>query len=196
MDEHTEDVAGLGLHWRQHGDAPVVYLHGVPGNSSDWLPFLERSGGYAPDLPGFGSSDKPAHFDYSIDGYGAFLRAYLDRLGLRRCSLVMHDWGAVGLALAMADPDRVERIVLIAVVPFTENYRWHRVARVWRTPLLGELFMGYSFKAGMRRFSRGGLAGPPPAPPGVGGAGGGHWDPGTPPGIPKRERARPPPGPR
>src|SRR3954449_2384222 len=192
MDERNEEVAGLGLHWRQHGDAPVVYLHGVPGNSSDWLPFLERSGGYAPDLPGFGSSDKPAHFDYSIDGYGVFLRAYLDRLGLRRCSRVMHDWGAVGLALAMADPDRVERIVLIAVVPFTENYRWHRVARVWRTPLLGELFMGYSFKAGMRRFSREWLPRPGPAPPEMVDEVWRHWDHGTQRAILKLYRSAPP----
>src|SRR3954453_12017442 len=145
MDERKEELAGLSLHWRENGDAPIVYVHGVPGSSSDWLPFLERTGGYAPDLPGFGTSDKPAHFDYSIDGYGAFLRAYVDRLGLPRWSLVMHHSGSVGAGLGTAGPDRVWRIVLISVVPFTEGYRWHRMARVWRTPLLGELFMGYSF---------------------------------------------------
>jgi pimeloyl-ACP methyl ester carboxylesterase len=192
MDERNEEVAGLGLHWRRHGDAPIVYLHGVPGNSSDWLPFLERTGGYAPDLPGFGSSDKPAHFDYSIDGYGAFLRAYLDRIGLHRFSLVMHDWGAVGLALAMAEPDRVERIVLISVVPFAEGYRWHRVARAWRTPLLGELSMGYSFKAGMRRFSREWLAAPGPAPPEMVDEVWRHWDHGTQRAILKLYRSAPP----
>src|SRR3954462_12841371 len=115
MDERKEELAGLSLHWRENGDAPIVYVHGVPGSSSDWLPFLERTGGYAPDLPGFGTSDKPAHFDYSIDGYGAFLRAYLDRLGLRRCSLVMHDWGYVGVALATAEPDPRDPIVLISL---------------------------------------------------------------------------------
>src|SRR2546423_12897006 len=122
MDEHDEEVAGLRVHWRQDGDAPIVYLHGVPGSSWDWLPLLERTGGYAPDLPGFGSSDKPAHFDYSIDGYGAFLRAYLDRLGVERCSLVMHDWGAVGLGLSMANPERVGRTGAISAGPVTEGY--------------------------------------------------------------------------
>src|SRR4051794_41327289 len=116
MDERKEELAGLSPHWRENGDAPIVYVHGVPGSSSDWLPILERTGGLAPDLPGFGSSDKPAHFDYSIDGYAAFLRQYVDRLGLDRFSLVMHDWGSVGLALAMAAPERVERIVSISVV--------------------------------------------------------------------------------
>jgi pimeloyl-ACP methyl ester carboxylesterase len=179
MAEHTEDVGGVEVHWRQEGDAPIVYVHGVPGSSWDWLAFLERTGGFAPDLPGFGNSDKPAHFDYSIAGYGAFLRTYVDRLGLDRYSLVMHDWGAVGLALAMAAPERLERLVLISVVPFTGGYRWHRIARVWRMPLLGELFMGYSFKGGMRRFSREWLTAPGPAPPEMIDEVWSHWDHGT-----------------
>src|SRR3954451_354628 len=99
MAERTEEVAGLSLHWREEGDAPIVYMHGVPGNSSDWLPFLERTGGSGTDLPVLGTADKPAHFGYWIDGYGAFLRAYIDRGGVERSTLVMHDWGAVGLAL-------------------------------------------------------------------------------------------------
>src|SRR3954463_5409635 len=102
MADHNEDVAGLKLHWRQEGDAPIVYVHGVPSSSSDWLPFLERTGGFAPDLPGFGDSGKPNPFNYSVEGYDAFLRAYVDHLGLERISLVMHDWGSVGLALAQA----------------------------------------------------------------------------------------------
>src|SRR4051794_21220426 len=192
MNKRTEEVAGLSLHWCEQGDAPIVYLHGVPNSSSYWMPFLERTGGYAPDLPGFGTSDKPAHFDYSIAGYGAFLRAYVERLGLERYSLVMHDWGSVGLALAMADPERVERIVLICVVPFTEGYRWHRVARIWRTPLLGELFMGYSFKGGMKRASREWLAAPGPAPQAMVDDVWSHWDHGTQRAILKLYRSAPP----
>ena len=192
VDERTEDVAGVSVHWRVEGDAPILYLHGVPSSSWDWIPFLERTGGYAPDLPGFGSSDKPAHFDYSIEGYGAFLRTYVDHLGLDRYSLVLHDWGAVGLALAMAEPSRVERLVLIDVVPFTPGYRWHRVARVWRTPLLGELLMGYSFKGGMRRASREWLAAPGPAPDAMVDEVWRHFDHGTQRAILKLYRSAPP----
>jgi pimeloyl-ACP methyl ester carboxylesterase len=60
--EHTAEVAGLAVHIRQAGDAPILYLHGVPTHSWDWIPFLERFGGSAPDLPGFGRSAKPADF--------------------------------------------------------------------------------------------------------------------------------------
>jgi pimeloyl-ACP methyl ester carboxylesterase len=196
VDERQDQIAGIDVLWREAPSrgvaAPVVYLHGVPSSSWDWLPFLERTGGYAPDLPGFGRSDKPAHFDYSIAGYAAFLRAYVDDLGLDRFSLVVHDWGSVGLALAAAIPERVERVVAICVVPFLSGYRWHRVARIWRTPLLGELLMGYSFKGGMRRASREWLEAPGPAPPEMIDEVWRHFDHGTQRAILKLYRSAPP----
>jgi pimeloyl-ACP methyl ester carboxylesterase len=149
--ESRAQVAGLDVCLRRAGEAPVVYLHGVPTASWDWDPFLARAGGIAPDLPGFGSSAKPGDFDYSIAGYGDFLEAFCDELGLRRFSLVMHDWGAVGLELALRRPDAVDRIVLTALVPFLPGYRWHRVARAWRTPVIGELTMGFTTRLGFRR---------------------------------------------
>src|ERR1700689_1278235 len=87
--EHTAQLGELPIFWRsappaggeeEGGPAPVLYLHGVPPNSDDWVDFLERSGGLAPDLPGFGRSGKPGHFDYSIPGYARFLEQYLDLL--------------------------------------------------------------------------------------------------------------------
>ena len=149
--ERTVQVAGLDVHVRQAGDASVLYLHGVPTHSIDWVPFLERCGGIAPDLPGFGHSAKPADFDYSIAGYDRFLEELTAELGLDRLTLVMHDWGGVGLAFAQRFPERVERIVMFPVVPFLPGYRWHRVARGWRTPLLGELLMGFSTRWAFRR---------------------------------------------
>jgi pimeloyl-ACP methyl ester carboxylesterase len=156
--ERTIDVAGLPVHCRQAGDTPILYLHGVPTHSHDWIPFLERFGGIAPDLPGFGRSGKPADFDYTIPGYDRFLEELVNELGLTRISLVMHDWGGVGLAFAQRFPERVERIVMFPVVPFVPGYRWHRVARGWRTPLLGELLMGFTTRRGLRRELPDGLA--------------------------------------
>ena len=151
MTEHSAQVAGLEVHYRQAGDAPILYLHGVPTHSYDWVPFLDRTGGIAPDLPGFGRSAKPGDFDNSIDGYDRFLEAFVDRLGLERFSLVVHDWGSVGLALAQRLPERVERLVVFSVVPFLHGFRWHRVARGWRTPGVGELLMGATTRWGLRR---------------------------------------------
>ena len=150
VERHTE-VAGLETHWLQAGDAPILYVHGVPNSSWMWEPFLARTGGVAPDLPGFGRSAKPGDFDYSIPGYDSFLEAFCDQAGLRRYSLVVHDWGGVALALAQRFPERVERLVLFATVPLLPGYSWHRVARAWRTPVLGELAMGFTTRWNMRR---------------------------------------------
>jgi pimeloyl-ACP methyl ester carboxylesterase len=149
--ERTAEVGGLEVHYRQAGDAPIVYLHGVPTHSHDWIPFLERVGGIAPDLPGFGRSAKPADYDYSIAGYDRFVEVFAAELGLDRLTLVMHDWGGVGLAFAQRFPERVERMAIFPVVPFLPGYRWHRVARGWRTPVLGELLMGFSTRWVFRR---------------------------------------------
>ena len=160
MTEHSANVAGLEVHYRQAGDAPILYLHGVPTHSHQWLPFLERTGGIAPDLPGFGKSAKPADFDYSIEGYDRFLEAFGDQLGLKRFSLVLHDWGSVGLALAQRFPERVERLVLFSVVPFVPEFHWHRVARGWRTRGIGELLMGVTTRWSFRRELPAALADP------------------------------------
>ena len=57
----------------------------------------------------------------------------------------------MGLALAQRFPERVERLVLFSVVPFLPGFRWHRVARGWRTPGVGELLMGVTTRWGFRR---------------------------------------------
>jgi pimeloyl-ACP methyl ester carboxylesterase len=154
--ERSEEIGGLPIFWREadppRGDmVPVLYLHGNPTSSDDWPAFLARTGGIAPDLPGFGRSGKPAGFDYSIEGYASFLEEFLARLRVDRHSLLVHDWGAVGLALAQRRPERVERLVVVNAVPLLPGYRWHRWARVWRTPLAGELSMGLSTRFALRR---------------------------------------------
>jgi pimeloyl-ACP methyl ester carboxylesterase len=116
--------------------------------------FLARTGGFAVDLPGFGRSGKPAYLTYTIPEYEGFIESYLELVGVEQVQLVMHDWGAVGLAFAQRYPERVQKLVLIDAVPFLHGYRWHRVARIWRTPLLGELAMGASTRSVVRRASR------------------------------------------
>ncbi|HEY2283461.1 MAG TPA: alpha/beta hydrolase [Solirubrobacteraceae bacterium] len=144
--------------------APPLYLHGVPTNSDDWLPFLERSGGLAPDLPGFGRSGKAGNLDYTIEGYADFIERYLDLVAVDRVSLVVHDWGSVGLAFALRRPERVARLVVINAIPFLPGYRWHRTARIWRTPLLGELAMGATTRPIMRFSTREARPGRVPMP--------------------------------
>jgi pimeloyl-ACP methyl ester carboxylesterase len=138
----TVELGEQLVHWRQEGDAPILYLHGVPNSSAMWAPFLAVTGGIAPDFPGFGESGKRGDADFSFEALGRFVGEFADHLGLERVRLCMHDWGSVGLLWSMREPQRVERLVLIDAVPFLPGYRWHFFARQWRRRVAGELAMG------------------------------------------------------
>lgn len=151
------------------GIPPIVWLHGVPTCGDDWAEFLEEAGGYAPDLPGFGRSSKRGDGDFTLDGYARFLGAFADAVGLERFSLVVHDWGAAGLAWAAAHPERIDRLVVMNAVPLLHGYRWHRMARLWRTRGVGEVVVGAMTGFALRRA----------LPRGIGAIAAEHFDQGT-----------------
>jgi len=158
--EHTAELDGQPVHWRSapapdSSRSPVLYVHGVPTSSDDWLPFLERTGGLAPDLLGFGRSGKGGQNDYSLDGIARFVERFLDEVvDVERVRLVVHDWGAAALAFAQRHPERIERLVVVDAVPLLPGYRWHRVARLWRTRFAGELAMGLTLRPTLERALR------------------------------------------
>ncbi len=169
VSEQRAEIDGLPVFWR-HADpasarqATPLYLHGVPTSSDDWLPFLAATGGLAPDLPGFGRTGKSGSRTYTIAEYDTFIERFLDHLGAERVQLVVHDWGAVGLAFAQRLPERVERLVIVNSVPFLPGYRWHRTAKIWRTPGLGELAMGATTRFVLKQLSREANVTPGPLP--------------------------------
>jgi pimeloyl-ACP methyl ester carboxylesterase len=151
VDDHTIEVAEAPVFYRSApaDGTPTLYLHGVPTSSDDWTEFLERTGGLAPDLPGFGRSGKGGHLDYSIDGHADFVERFLEDREIEVIKLVAHDWGAAGgLVFAQRHPERVERIVLVAPVPLFAGAgaSLHATSRAWKRPVLGELTMGFSTK--------------------------------------------------
>lgn len=156
--ERREQIAGMEIFWREapckDGVLPTLYVHGVPTNADQWTPFLELTGGAALDLPGFGRSDKPMHFDGSLAGYNAFLQAFIAQQGWDRFNLVVSGWGSLALITAQEMHRRIARLVLINPVPLLPGYRWHRLARIWRTPLVGELSMGLTTKSLLGRVAR------------------------------------------
>ncbi len=161
VEEHTIELAGSPVFYRSAPATDVVplYLHGVPTSSDDWIMSLERTGGLAPDLPGFGRTGKGGQLDLSLDGHADFIDALLTALKVERVQLVMHDWGAAGgLLFAQRQPERVERIVLCNALPVTGGFRWQGLPRVWRRPVLGELAMGSVNRRLMARWLRRGSA--------------------------------------
>jgi haloalkane dehalogenase len=115
------DGGTLRVHYVDEGprDAdPVLCLHGEPS----WcflyrkmIPVLTAAGQrvVAPDLVGFGRSDKPAaRSDYTYQRHVDWLRATIDALDLRRITLVCQDWGGLlGLRLVAEQPERFARVV-------------------------------------------------------------------------------------
>ncbi len=142
----------------EDSDEALVFLHGNPGFSGDWIDLMTRAGAFrrcvAPDMPGFGHSDKPERFDYTVGGYARHLGALLAQLKVRRAHLVLHDFGGPwGLAWALSAPSALASLTLIntGVLP---GYKWHFFARLWRTPLIGEAVMATTTRAGFRLLIR------------------------------------------
>ncbi len=196
--EHNGEIDGLPVFWRS-ADVPEpgparapLYVHGVPNNSDMWVDFLSLTGGFAPDLPGFGRSGKPGSLSYTIDEYDHWLESFMAEQGLDRVSLVVHDWGAVGLALAQRRPELIERLVIINAVPLLPGYRWHRIARIWRTPGLGELAMGATNRFTARHLSREANVTPGPLPESWVDSALAHFDQGTQRAILRLYRSSPP----
>jgi haloalkane dehalogenase len=124
---HYRDFDGLRLaHLDEGQGAPVVFLHGEPTWSFLWRKVIGpvRDAGFrciAPDLPGFGRSDKPVDFEwYTYDRHVDSMAPLLTDLDLREATIVVHDWGGpIGLRLAVEHPDRITRIVILDTGLFT-----------------------------------------------------------------------------
>jgi pimeloyl-ACP methyl ester carboxylesterase/2-polyprenyl-6-methoxyphenol hydroxylase-like FAD-dependent oxidoreductase len=163
-------VAGVRTPLREAGPASareaVVFLHGNPGSGADWEPLLaavgERRRAVAWDAPGFGRAVAVAGFEQTVEAHAEFVGRALDALGIERAHIVAHDFGGPwGMAWAAAHPERFASAVLICTGALP-GYRWHALARVWRTRLAGELFMATTTRPGFRLLLRRGNR--PPLP--------------------------------
>ena len=119
MHAHYVDVDGHRLRYFAGGDGPpLLLIHGLGSSSEDWsliLRDLTRAHRvYAPDLLGWGGSDKPRDGDYSIAAQTELVRAFMDAVHVARADvggISMGGW--VALRLAATHPERVQRLVLI-----------------------------------------------------------------------------------
>lgn len=134
------EVEGLRFaHLDEGTGAPVLFLHGEPTWSFLWRkvmpPVLEAGHRcVVPDLPGFGRSDKPIDLDwYSYDRHTASVAHLLEALDLRGVTVVVHDWGGpIGLRLAVEQPERIDRMVMLDTGLFTGRQRMSDAWRAFR----------------------------------------------------------------
>lgn len=114
------EVGGIDTFYREAGrqDAPVLLLpHGYPCSSYEFRNLIPRLADrwhlIAPDFPGAGYSATPEDFDYSFDGYAAFLETFLQTLAIGRFAIYLHDFGSpIGARLAIKHPERVTALII------------------------------------------------------------------------------------
>lgn len=128
---HYRELQGLRLAHLDEGEGrPVVFLHGEPTWSFLWRKVIPpvRDAGFrciAPDLAGFGRSDKPTDIGwYSYDRHVELTATLLQDLDLRETTMVVHDWGGpIGLRLAVEHAERIDRLVILDTGLFTGRQR-------------------------------------------------------------------------
>jgi haloalkane dehalogenase len=128
---HYRVLDGLRFAHLDEGEGPpVIFMHGEPTWSFLWRKVIPpvRDAGFrciAPDLAGFGRSDKPTDIGwYSYDRHTAIAATLLEELDLHGATIVVHDWGGpIGLRLAVEHAERIDRIVILDTGLFTGHQR-------------------------------------------------------------------------
>jgi haloalkane dehalogenase len=142
------EVHGSPMHYVEAGAGdPILFLHGNPTSSYLWrnvIPHLAPLGRcVAPDLIGMGRSGKP-DIEYRFFDHARYLDGFVDALGLRRITFVIHDWGsALGFHYAMRHQQNVKAIAFLeAIVMPIPNWEampgeMRDMFRAFRTPDVG-----------------------------------------------------------
>lgn len=157
---HFVTVDGARIHFQEFGDRTnptLVLIHGYTASAYVWrlaAPTLATAGFHvvAVDLLGFGYSEKPRWFDYSITSQARMISRFMDRLGLGRAILVGSSYGgAVAATLALDYPERVEKLVLVNAV-CNNSLKNHPILRLASIPGVGEVIT--PFLADTKSFHR------------------------------------------
>jgi pimeloyl-ACP methyl ester carboxylesterase len=127
----TVKIDELSIFYREAGakDAPtVLFLHGLPSSSRMFQPLLTRlAGNYhlvALDYPDYGHSDwpDPKRFDYTFDHIASVMNGFTQALALSHYTLYMQDYGGpVGFRMVLAQPDRVQALIVQDAVAHNEG---------------------------------------------------------------------------
>lgn len=140
-------VDGMRIHYLSAGGSgsPVVLLHGAGIDSAhlSWVeviePLAREHRVFAPDLPGYGQSDRPDVL-YNAEFYITFLAHLLDALQLPKASLVgLSMGGAIVLGFTLAHPERVEKLVPVDPYGIMPKVAWHRTSYLYVHSPLNEL---------------------------------------------------------
>ncbi|WP_257170385.1 alpha/beta fold hydrolase [Bradyrhizobium sp. SRS-191] len=134
-----------------------IFLHGVPDTPAIWGPLIAALGETVavPALPGF-DGDAPSGFACTKDAYADWLVALMEaqHAAFGPLDLVGHDWGALLVLRAASLRPELVRSWAVAGGALDPDYRGHPIARIWKTPMLGEIVMAVSSQRAMARMFR------------------------------------------
>ncbi len=154
------NIDGIGVHYQEFGDEagpPILLIHGYTASVYVWktvAPLLADAGFrvLAIDLVGFGYSEKPAGFDYTIDAQARMVSRFMDRLGIGQAVVVGSSYGgAVAATLALDYPARVGKLVMVDAV-INDDVKNHPILRLASVPGIGEALT--PFLVDSKRFMR------------------------------------------
>ncbi len=144
---HFISVDGIRVHYQEFGDAndpPMILIHGYTASAYVWkttAPLLADAGFrvIAADLIGFGYSEKPRWFEYSITAQTRMIERFMDRVGIGRAIVIGSSYGgAVAATLALDYPERVEKLVLVDAV-INDDLQSHPILKLASIPGVGEV---------------------------------------------------------
>lgn len=165
---HFVIVDGARVHYQEFGDAAnpaMILIHGYTASVYVWktvAPMLADAGFHviAIDLLGFGYSEKPAWFDYSIQSQARMVSRFMNRMGIGKATIVGSSYGgAVALNLALDNSESVEKLVLVDAV-CNDEPKDHPLIKLASLPGVGETMTPFLLgsKAFLRMRMRGTLA--------------------------------------
>jgi pimeloyl-ACP methyl ester carboxylesterase len=147
-------VEGVRVHYQEAGAEPappVILIHGFISSNLVWSPVLLSLAkkGFrviAPDLPGYGYSDKPSDARYTIAEQARAVIGLMDQLQIKKAMVVGGSYGgAIAATMALDYPDRVEKLILVGAVS-NDDAKKKFLMRVSCLPLIGDiatpLFLG------------------------------------------------------
>ncbi|HTY92023.1 MAG TPA: alpha/beta hydrolase [Methanocella sp.] len=143
--EETILIDGINVSYRVEGKCePLILLHGMAFSHDVWDKTIRQASKfftiYAPDLPGFGCSDKP-DVSYGLDFYVEFLKKFADTLKIHKCFIAgMSMGGEIAAAFAARYPDRVDRLVIVDANGFSPLIKGIRTLTVLGSPLYIRMF--------------------------------------------------------
>ena len=142
--EHRNlDVPAGRMHYVDEGSGePLLFVHGTPSWSFEFRDLIRSLASHrrciAPDHLGFGLSSRPPDFPYTPEAHAATLDAFVERLGLKRFALVVHDFGGpIGLPLCLSGRYEVTDLIIMNTFmwPIDDDPSMVRGARLLGSPI-------------------------------------------------------------